>query len=159
MSGLSFYKSSKVRDDLVCASASALLRSISLSTDAFVLKTTVAPSGSFEEDVSTLPKDAKTCATYVYRTDEKKGSNGWHWVLITFVPDHAGVSIAFMSCFVRDLPYSQLSLFFQVRSKMLHASSKGGLLKALGEGRFKQNMFFTSQVSSRLRRYNSGRPH
>ena len=30
---------------------------------------------------------------------------------------------------------------------MLHASSKGGLLKSLGEGRFKQNMFFTSQVS------------
>jgi hypothetical protein len=40
---------------------------------------------------------------------------------------------------------------------MLHASSKGGLLKALGEGRFRQNMFFTSQVSSDIIQTNSDR--
>jgi hypothetical protein len=34
----------------------------------------------------------------------------------------------------------------QVRQKMLQASSKAGLLKALGEGRFKESMFFTSPV-------------
>lgn len=48
---------------------------------------------SFKEDVALLPKDDKTCYTYVYRTDDKKGANGWNWLLITFVPDHAGVSI------------------------------------------------------------------
>jgi hypothetical protein len=67
-------------------------------SDAFVLKATVAPSVSFEEDVSSLPQDARTCATYVYRTDDKKGSNGWHWVLITFVPDHAPVSFLIEPC-------------------------------------------------------------
>jgi hypothetical protein len=45
-------------------------------------------------------------------------------------------------CQRSDFPLTNL----QVRAKMLHASSKGGLLKSLGEGRFKQNMFFTSQV-------------
>lgn len=93
-----------------------------IEKDAFVLNNTIPVTKSFKEDISTLPKDAKTCATYVYRTDDKAGSSGWHWVLITFVPDQAAV-----------------------RAKMLHASSKGGLLKSLGEGRFKQNMFFTSQ--------------
>ena len=67
-----------------------------LPTDAFVLKATVPLSKSFTEDISTLPKDAKTCATYVYRTDDKAGSSGWKWVLITFVPDHAPVSRSYV---------------------------------------------------------------
>jgi hypothetical protein len=62
-----------------------------LSLDEFVLKSTIPPSGSFRDDISLLPTDAKICATYIYRTDEKMGNSGWHWVLITFVPDHAGV--------------------------------------------------------------------
>jgi hypothetical protein len=61
-------------------------------SDAFVLNNTIPVTKSFKEDISTLPKDAKTCATYVYRTDDKAGSSGWHWVLITFVPDQAAVS-------------------------------------------------------------------
>lgn len=62
-----------------------------------MLKSTVHVSKSYKEDISTLPKDPKTCATYVYRTDDKAGPNGWHWVLITFVPDHAAVSCAHLS--------------------------------------------------------------
>jgi len=108
---------------------SSVLPYETMHADAFVLKTTVAPSGSFEEDVSILPKDAKTCATYVYRTDEKKGSNGWHWVLITFVPDHAGVSIAFVSGVIRDLSNSRPSLRYRSGPKCSTRQVKAGCLK------------------------------
>lgn len=46
--------------------------------------------------------------------------------MVTFVPDDAGV-----------------------RAKMLQASSRGGLMKALGAGNFKHDWFATSIVSAR----------
>lgn len=55
---------------------------------------TVAPKGSWTDDVSllspTLPTP-QTPASFAYRLDTKKGGL-YEWMMITFVPDDAGVS-------------------------------------------------------------------
>jgi hypothetical protein len=112
----------------ICVVVTEYHRFLSL-IDAFVLKNTIAPSGSFEEDVASLPKDAKTCATYVYRTDEKKGNNGWHWVLITFVPDHAGVSTAIKVRFLDDTPCSEQALICRSGRRCFMRRAKGAFSK------------------------------
>lgn len=120
--------------------------------------TTIPPKGSFKDDISlllpALPNE-KTCASFAYRTDDRSGGpDQYGWFMITFVPDEAPVSswhdAQCSSAGYRGADQSvcnRLSSVLQVRSKMLHASSKASLLKALGESRFKRTMFFTSPVS------------
>ncbi|WWC69360.1 uncharacterized protein I206_103299 [Kwoniella pini CBS 10737] len=85
--------------------------------------TTVKPKSTYKDDIALLPEtlpSSKTPASFAYRLDTKDG--GLHeWMMITFVPDDAGV-----------------------RAKMLQASSRSGLLKSLGANNFKHDWFATS---------------
>ncbi|KAL1405528.1 Twinfilin-1 [Vanrija albida] len=91
--------------------------------ESFSHLTTVKPKGSYAEDIEllapTLPSK-QTPASFAYRLDSKSGG-AYEWMMVTFVPDDAGV-----------------------RAKMLQASSRGGLMKALGAGNFKHDWFATS---------------
>lgn len=60
-------------------------------------------------------------------------------MMITFVPDDAGVSC--LTCVLLGIAHKQ------VRAKMLQASSRAGLMKALGANNFKHDWFATSIVS------------
>ncbi|WRT67231.1 uncharacterized protein IL334_004197 [Kwoniella shivajii] len=84
---------------------------------------TVQPKSTYKDDISllkdTLPSP-KTPASFAYRLDTKVAGK-YEWMMITFVPDDAGV-----------------------RAKMLQASSRSGLLKALGANNFKHDWFATS---------------
>lgn len=95
------------------------------SPDSFKLHTTISSEGSYTDDVALLPPSLptkQTPASFAYRLDSKSGG-AYEWMMITFVPDDAGV-----------------------RAKMLQASSRAGLLKALGM-QFKHDWFATSLVS------------
>ncbi|WVR05143.1 hypothetical protein IAU60_002155 [Kwoniella sp. DSM 27419] len=91
--------------------------------ESFTHHTSVDPKGSYKDDIALLPStlpSPKTPASFAYRLDSKDA--GKHeWMMITFVPDDAGV-----------------------RAKMLQASSRSGLLKALGANNFKHDWFATS---------------
>ncbi|WVQ98815.1 hypothetical protein IAU59_005946 [Kwoniella sp. CBS 9459] len=91
--------------------------------ESFKHHTTIDPKGSYKDDISlladTLPSP-KTPASFAYRLDSKDGFK-YEWMMVTFVPDDAGV-----------------------RAKMLQASSRSGLLKALGAANFKHDWFATS---------------
>ncbi|KAI9638053.1 uncharacterized protein MKK02DRAFT_42435 [Dioszegia hungarica] len=90
--------------------------------ESFKHLTTVAPKSTFQDDIALLPEtlpSPTTPASFAYRLDSKEGGK-YEWMMITFVPDTAGV-----------------------RAKMLQASSRGGLLKALG-GNFKHDWFANS---------------
>ncbi|WWC61015.1 uncharacterized protein I303_103593 [Kwoniella dejecticola CBS 10117] len=85
--------------------------------------TTVKPKSTYKDDIALLPDtlpSTKTPASFAYRLDTKDGGS-YEWMMITFVPDDAGV-----------------------RAKMLQASSRSGLLKALGANNFKHDWFATS---------------
>ncbi|ORX39984.1 hypothetical protein BD324DRAFT_247631 [Kockovaella imperatae] len=91
--------------------------------ESYKVHETVKTKGSFKDDVTqlagTLPTP-KTPASFAYRLDSKDLGK-WEWMMITFVPDDAGV-----------------------RAKMLQASSKPGLMKALGANNFKHDWSATS---------------
>ncbi|TXT07113.1 hypothetical protein VHUM_03283 [Vanrija humicola] len=91
--------------------------------ESFSHLTTVKPKGTYAEDIEllapTLPTK-QTPASFAYRLDTKSGG-AYEWMMVTFVPDDAGV-----------------------RAKMLQASSRGGLMKALGAGNFKHDWFATA---------------
>ncbi|WWD16035.1 hypothetical protein CI109_100460 [Kwoniella shandongensis] len=91
--------------------------------ESFKHLTTVSTKGDYKSDILLLPStlpSPKTPASFAYRLDSKEGGK-WEWMMVTFVPDDAGV-----------------------RAKMLQASSRAGLLKALGAGNFKHDWFATS---------------
>ncbi|KAK8869701.1 hypothetical protein IAR55_000269 [Kwoniella newhampshirensis] len=91
--------------------------------ESFKHLTTVDTKQDFKADISLLPPalpSPKTPASFAYRLDSKEGGK-WEWMMVTFVPDDAGV-----------------------RAKMLQASSRSGLLKALGASNFKHDWFATS---------------
>lgn len=62
--------------------------------ESFTHHTTVKPKSSFKDDIALLPDalpSPKTPASIAYRLDTKK--KGKHeWMMVTFVPDDAGVS-------------------------------------------------------------------
>lgn len=67
------------------------------NAESFKLVTTVAPSGSYTDDIALLPPTLptkKTPASFAYRLDSKVGG-AYEWMMITFVPDDAGVSESF----------------------------------------------------------------
>ncbi|RSH94016.1 Twinfilin-1 [Saitozyma podzolica] len=91
--------------------------------ESFTHLTTVKPKSSYKDDMSLLPStlpSPKTPASFAYRLDSKEMGK-YEWMMITFVPDDAGV-----------------------RAKMLQASSRAGLLKSLGANNFKHDWFATS---------------
>jgi twinfilin-like protein len=64
-------------------------------SETFKHHSTVDVKGSFKDDVallgSTLPTP-KTPASFAYRLDSKEGGK-YEWMMITFVPDDAGVCL------------------------------------------------------------------
>ncbi|BEI91317.1 uncharacterized protein CcaverHIS019_0401370 [Cutaneotrichosporon cavernicola] len=91
--------------------------------EAFKHVTSIPPKGSFSDDIALLPDtlpDKKTPASFAYRLDSKS-LGAYEWMMVTFVPDNAGV-----------------------RAKMLQASSRAGLMKSLGANNFKHDWFATS---------------
>ncbi|KAL7424123.1 Twinfilin-1 [Cryptotrichosporon argae] len=90
--------------------------------EAFTHLTTLKPSGSYKDDISLLAPalpSPKMPASFAYRLDTKEGGR-YEWMMVTFVPDDAGI-----------------------RAKMLQASSRAGLLKALGAN-FKHDWYATN---------------
>lgn len=62
--------------------------------ESFSHLTSVNVKGSFKEDIELLPPtlpSTKTPASFAYRLDSKQGGK-YEWMMITFVPDDAGVS-------------------------------------------------------------------
>lgn len=61
--------------------------------ESFTLHKTISPKSTFKEDISllseTLPSPT-TPASFAYRLDTKE-SGKYEWMMITFVPDSAGV--------------------------------------------------------------------
>jgi hypothetical protein len=106
------------------------------------LHDTIKSQSTFKDDIELLPKSLptpKTPASFAYRLDSKEGGR-YEWMMITYVPDDAGVRLPIhVAC--------DSELTEQVRAKMLQASSRGGLMKALGAGNFKHDWFATSLVS------------
>ncbi|WVF72078.1 hypothetical protein IAT40_006890 [Kwoniella sp. CBS 6097] len=91
--------------------------------ESFKHHTTIDPKGNYKDDIALLAAalpSPKTPASFAYRLDSKDGFK-YEWMMVTFVPDDAGV-----------------------RAKMLQASSRSGLLKALGAANFKHDWFATS---------------
>ncbi|WWC89937.1 uncharacterized protein L201_004866 [Kwoniella dendrophila CBS 6074] len=91
--------------------------------ESFQHLTTVQPKSTYKDDISLLPDtlpSTKTPASFAYRLDTKDAGK-YEWMMITYVPDDAGV-----------------------RAKMLQASSRSGLLKSLGASNFKHDWFATS---------------
>ncbi|OCF41449.1 hypothetical protein I317_04750 [Kwoniella heveanensis CBS 569] len=91
--------------------------------ESFKHHTTIDPKGNYTDDIALLAEalpNPKTPASFAYRLDSKDGFR-YEWMMVTFVPDDAGV-----------------------RAKMLQASSRSGLLKALGAANFKHDWFATS---------------
>nr|XP_019002060.1 uncharacterized protein I203_05196 [Kwoniella mangroviensis CBS 8507]OCF65521.1 hypothetical protein I203_05196 [Kwoniella mangroviensis CBS 8507] len=91
--------------------------------ESFKHLTTVQPKSTYKDDIALLPDtlpSTKTPASFAYRLDTKDAGK-YEWMMITFVPDDAGV-----------------------RAKMLQASSRSGLLKSLGANNFKHDWFATS---------------
>lgn len=81
-------------------SGAAYYAAQSLTTESFKHITTVSPKGSFKDDMAELPgtlPTPKTPASFAYRLDSKEMGK-YEWMMITFVPDDAGVS------FSRDKP-------------------------------------------------------
>ncbi|KAK4687479.1 twinfilin, partial [Tremellales sp. Uapishka_1] len=120
----------KVPTSLSNAFSSAVADAESVRALVFIIEgesfkhlTTVDTKSSFKDDIALLPSmlpTPKTPASFAYRMDSKEFGK-WEWMMITFVPD--------------DAP---------VRAKMLQASSRSGLLKALGANNFKHVWFATS---------------
>ncbi|WVQ78383.1 hypothetical protein IAT38_000469 [Cryptococcus sp. DSM 104549] len=120
----------KVPDSLTSAFSSALTSADNVRALVFTIEgesfkhlTSVQPKGSFKDDIALLPPalpTPKTPASFAYRLDSKEGGK-WEWMMVTYVPDDAGV-----------------------RAKMLQASSRSGLLKSLGANNFKHDWFATS---------------
>jgi len=114
---------------------------VSLPPEEFKLHSTVSPKGSFKDDIALLPPTLptpKTPASFAYRLDSKELGK-YEWMMITFVPDDAGV---------RQIHSAKGMSHAQVRAKMLQASSRSGLMKALGAANFKHDWFATSPVSA-----------
>ncbi|ORY27213.1 hypothetical protein BCR39DRAFT_483792 [Naematelia encephala] len=120
----------KVPDDLKTAFSTAQADASDVRALVFVIQgesfkhiTTVKPKGDYKEDTTllaeTLP-NPKTPASFAYRLDSKELGK-FEWMMVTYVPDDAAV-----------------------RAKMLQASSRAGLLKALGANNFKHDWFATS---------------
>ncbi|OXB38958.1 hypothetical protein LQV05_004060 [Cryptococcus neoformans] len=120
----------KVPDDLTAAFTAALASPDDTRALVFIIDgesfkhhATVQPKGSYKDDIALVPEmlpSPKTPASFAYRLDSKD-SGKWDWMMVTFVPDDAGV-----------------------RAKMLQASSRSGLMKALGANNFKHDWFATS---------------
>ncbi|TYJ56629.1 hypothetical protein B9479_002721 [Cryptococcus floricola] len=91
--------------------------------ESFKQHATVQPKGSHKDDIALVPAtlpNLKTPASFAYRLDSKDAGR-YEWLMVTYVPDDAGV-----------------------RAKMLQASSRSGLMKALGANNFKHDWFATS---------------
>ncbi|KLT41749.1 hypothetical protein CC85DRAFT_286152 [Cutaneotrichosporon oleaginosum] len=91
--------------------------------EAFKHVSSLPPKGSYTDDIALLVDalpNKKTPASFAYRLDSKS-LGSYEWMMVTFVPDDAGV-----------------------RAKMLQASSRAGLMKALGANNFKHDWFATS---------------
>lgn len=120
----------------------------SLIPESFTVVTTIPPQGSYSDDIALLPAalpTKQTPASFAYRLDTKAGGN-YEWMMVTFVPDDAGVGALF-------------AVLTQVRNKMLQASSRAGLMKALGANNFKHDWFATSIVGVKTCSLTPGRPH
>ena len=65
-----------------------------LQAESFKLHDTINRQSTFKDDIELLPKSLpspKTPASFAYRLDSKDGGK-YEWMMITFVPDDAGVS-------------------------------------------------------------------
>lgn len=63
--------------------------------ESFKHLSTVNTKSTFKDDISLLPDTLptpKTPASFAYRLDSKEGGK-WEWMMVTFVPDDAGVSV------------------------------------------------------------------
>lgn len=70
-------------------------QSLTILTESFSHLTSVNVKGSFKDDIELLPPtlpSTKTPASFAYRLDSKQGGK-YEWMMITFVPDDAGVSL------------------------------------------------------------------
>nr|ODN87965.1 hypothetical protein L203_03169 [Cryptococcus depauperatus CBS 7841] len=120
----------KVPDALTSAFSAALANADNMRALVFIIENesfkhlaSVEPKGSFTDDISLLPPtlpSQRTPASFAYRLDSKAAGK-WEWMMVTFVPDNANV-----------------------RAKMLQASSRSGLMKALGANNFKHDWFATT---------------
>ena len=57
---------------------------------------TIKPKSTYKDDITLLPPSLpshKTPASFAYRLDSKEGGK-YEWMMVTFVPDDAGVSKA-----------------------------------------------------------------
>ena len=75
------------------ASHSSLNR-IDILVESFTHHTTVQPISTYKDDISLLPPtlpSEKTPASFAYRLDSKEMGK-YEWMMVTFVPDNAGVS-------------------------------------------------------------------
>ncbi|ADV19486.1 Protein tyrosine kinase, putative [Cryptococcus gattii WM276] len=120
----------KVPDDLTAAFTAALTSPHDTRALVFIIDgesfkhhATIQPKASYKDDIALIPQvlpSPKTPASFAYRLDSRDNGK-WDWMMVTFVPDNAGV-----------------------RAKMLQASSRSGLMKALGANNFKHDWFATS---------------
>lgn len=72
---------------------------LTVTVESFSHLTTIKPKSTFKEDMSLLGPalpSPKTPASFAYRLDSKEGGK-YEWMMITFVPDTAGVSIALVT--------------------------------------------------------------
>lgn len=73
------------------------LRDCADRLESFNHLTTVKPKGSYDADIELLPgtlPSPMTPASFAYRLDSKEMGK-YEWMMITFVPDDAGVSVPF----------------------------------------------------------------
>ncbi|KAL2915358.1 Twinfilin-1 [Polyrhizophydium stewartii] len=103
-----------------------------IADEAVVLVDTLAPRGTFEEDLALIePWLSPTQPAFILlHCDAPK------WVMLLYVPDHA-----------------------RVRDKMLFASSKTALVKELGASNFVDDIYATTKEEASLEGYRKHREH
>lgn len=66
--------------------------------ESFAHHTTVQPKSTYKDDIALLPPSLpfmNTPASFAYRLDSKEAGK-YEWMMVTFVPDEAGVSDVFV---------------------------------------------------------------